>query len=613
MKRPAVRVAVLALLAVAAVSRPSVAQDQTVVFVHGLRGDGASWADTAQRLEADLAISAQHPTLDWRRTFPEQVSQLQQALGLLPASTIAVGHSNGGLVARAWSKSQPLAGLVTVGTPNWGTPVTYNLLDWANFNFLLGDTIADLYGAFSSCVAYGCQWQWVFYQDALNVYLSYLQHLLNGSLTGLVTTVGIDLSVPVVTQMSTQSSFLQDLDSSANLAREASAVPVRVGIVSEAHNFYQAGPFRAVWPDYGDKIAVIKDSAIFLLDYWATYIYTHADISDVSAYQIADRMSTVAGWLSAIDPVWCEMVSYPGGGLCTYNDTLVPDWSQALPDAPLLVIADGPAHIQETRATGSWVYQVLTTFMHVPARATDEDDPGIENMQSDSAVRGCSNYVEWPAVYQPSANDCRDYCGQNGADACEWSQGGSCYVEFGRDCYVQGGFGGWYAAVLAEAPDTRSGGDSSVVEMQSASAVRGCSNYVEWAPVKQPSADACVDYCAGNDAAACEWADSGDCYVEFGNGCYVQTGFAGWSAVVFGSSAQDQSTVMQSASAVRGCADYRESAPVYQQDASSCLSYCQQSAADACEWSDGGSCYVEFGIGCYVQSGFSGWSAAVLR
>jgi hypothetical protein len=80
------------------------------------------------------------------------------------------------------------------------------------------------------------------------------------------------------------------------------------------------------------------------------------------------------------------------------------------------------------------------------------------------------------------------------------------------------------------------GGSSS--GMQSDSAVRGCSGWWWWNPVYQPNAEACLDYCSQNNADACEWFVNGDCYVEFGSGCYVQPGFPGWSAAVLSGSPQ---------------------------------------------------------------------------
>jgi pimeloyl-ACP methyl ester carboxylesterase len=609
------RILRLALVLIALFADSARAQDQAVVFIHGLRATDATWADAAGRLESELAIAAYRPNPDWRSTFGDQAKAVEQSISGVPGAPIAIGHSNGGVVARDWSRVHPLRGLVTLGSPNLGAPIAYNILAWADFNFIVSDTITDLYGAFSDCALYSCGWDWVIYQDALNVYLYYLQGWLNGSLAGLATTVGVDLRAPVLAQMSPGSSYLSKLDSPDNVSREKASVQTRVGIVSEAHNFYDAGAFRAVWPEYGDTIDVIKDGTIFVLDYWAGYIYMHADLSDGAAFEIADDMSTVAGWLASLDPMWCEMVSYPGGGACTYNDTVVPEWSQVLPDAPVVLIGDGPAHVQETTSSDSYLYQVLTYYMNVPPRdAAGGNAPasGSQQMEPDSAIRECAGYVEWPAVFQPTAESCLDYCGQNGANACEWWREGSCYVEFGQGCRVYGGFAGWSAAVLGT--PGASGSPPATVTMQSNSAVRGCAGYVEWSSVYHADAAGCVDYCAQNGADACEWFESGDCYVEFGSGCYVQSGFNGWSAVVFDRGGADATgTGMQSSSAVRGCQNYRESAPVQQQDAASCRSYCKENGADACEWSDDGFCYVEFGNGCYVEPGFTGWSAAVFQ
>jgi len=69
-------------------------------------------------------------------------------------------------------------------------------------------------------------------------------------------------------------------------------------------------------------------------------------------------------------------------------------------------------------------------------------------MQADSVVRGCASWSWWSPLYQPDPGSCYNYCAQNGANSCEWYANGDCYVEFGSGCYVQGGFPGWWAAVL---------------------------------------------------------------------------------------------------------------------------------------------------------------------
>jgi len=152
-------------------------------------------------------------------------------------------------------------------------------------------------------------------------------------------------------------------------------------------------------------------------------------------------------------------------------------------------------------------------------------------MQSSSAVRGCSNYNELSPVYEPTANACYSRCVAYGANACEWSDSGGCYVEYGNSCTVESGYSGWSAAVLNSGGGTGGSGD-----MTANSGVRECQSYSEWSPVYQPDQNSCKAYCSQNGADACEWhAASGDCYVEFGNSCQIQGGFSGWYAAVLNS------------------------------------------------------------------------------
>jgi WSC domain len=89
---------------------------------------------------------------------------------------------------------------------------------------------------------------------------------------------------------------------------------------------------------------------------------------------------------------------------------------------------------------GSWRNSIYATGSTPP--------PPGGGMQADSAIRGCSGWSWWSPVYQPDPGSCHAYCAQNGANACEWSGNGDCYVEFGSGCSVQGGFPGWWAAVF---------------------------------------------------------------------------------------------------------------------------------------------------------------------
>ena len=107
---------------------PCVATAQTpVVFVHGLKSSGGTWRDAADRLSSRFAIQPYRPDLSWSRPYDEQADELQRLNSNLPSSTIAVGHSNGGIVAREWSRRHSVGGIVTIGTPHIGAPLIGNL------------------------------------------------------------------------------------------------------------------------------------------------------------------------------------------------------------------------------------------------------------------------------------------------------------------------------------------------------------------------------------------------------------------------------------------------------------------------------------------------------
>ena len=166
------------------------------------------------------------------------------------------------------------------------------------------------------------------------------------------------------------------LNSSANLSREASAVPARVGIGIVAHNFYYAGPFRAMWPEDGDTIATWMSTTVNTLNYFAAYIAATADPADSGAADLVSWLTSAASYIASIDPTWCRYVSSASANVCNPNDTVVPDWSQAYPGAPLIYVSrEGPTHTRETSKSDDWLYLALTNFMHVKVRSSSSPAP----------------------------------------------------------------------------------------------------------------------------------------------------------------------------------------------------------------------------------------------
>jgi pimeloyl-ACP methyl ester carboxylesterase len=125
----------LAISIVVALSAPSIAtaQDQPAVFIHGLGSNSHTWDQAVSRLTPLLAIQPYQVDLDWRALYETQAAQLQQQLGSLPGNVIAVGHSNGGVIARQWNRSRDVGSLITLASPNQGAPFVDHLFEWFTF------------------------------------------------------------------------------------------------------------------------------------------------------------------------------------------------------------------------------------------------------------------------------------------------------------------------------------------------------------------------------------------------------------------------------------------------------------------------------------------------
>ena len=515
----------------------ALAQDRPVVFIHGLNSTGETWQSAAEALQQQLALQAYRPNPSWVGTFQDQAAQVQNEIGGLPSSTIAVGHSNGGLVSRQWSRTHYLDGLVTLGTPNSGAPLVDNIFQFTQFSFQVYDRILEIFDGFAECSGFlecADQWWWVLQANDLDEWLAAVANFILNQPWEINNTLGLMNVFPVLPQMAAQSPFIQNLNSTVGSEQTGT----RVGMVSIARNWNDAGWWRVIRPESADTVAYAVDFAALLLDAWSSYIYATADPGDNRALSIASRMSTASGLMIGLDSVYCRAVSSPGmGQACLANDTVVTDQSQRLPNALEVVISNGPVHIRETKESNEYLYQVLANVMSIPPRSVGGGNSG--SMQPNSAITGCSNWYWLDPVYKSDAASCFSYCQQYGADACEWtaeqagaSRPGDCYVEYGDGCTVAGGYSSWSAAVLNLGGPPAGGGSRGDGEMRSDSAVRGCIGWWWWDPVYQPTAEACAGFCEQNNADACEWYLSGDCYVEFGSSCYTEPGYSGWSAAV---------------------------------------------------------------------------------
>jgi hypothetical protein len=213
-------------------------------------------------------------------------------------------------------------------------------------------------------------WVWTLVEEAV----SWVSDFSIWSVVDVAAVVGLEAGLRVSGQMRPYSSYIADLNSPGNLAREAAAAPDRVGIVSIAHNFFWAGPARAAAPDRADDIATVLYAAASGLLFWGSYIEITAGWENVAEFEQANSLLNIGTHLLRVDPYYCAVVSRWDLTACLPNDGVVPDESQRFPGAPNLLIG-GPAHIQEREQGADALREALVWYLHVPERGWSPPPP----------------------------------------------------------------------------------------------------------------------------------------------------------------------------------------------------------------------------------------------
>lgn len=379
------RFTALVALALAAGRSPALAQDRPTIFLHGFHSVGSDWADAAARMRSALAIDSRTPDLPWRQTYEQQAQALGQspAASSLPMAPILVGHSNGGVVAREFGRTRAVNGIATIGTPHHGAPIVPAFGVWLTFQASAPALLEEVVSSF----AQPSDLTWTF--GSIQGGLGWVSDFSIWSVVYLASVLGLDASMPVAAEMAPGSSYLSGLNSSANLQHEAAAIPGRVGVVSIAHEYYWAGPARAIFPAGADGVAAALYGTAYGLLYWGSYIMSESDPTDTHAMRQAMALIGLGNFLLSIDPMYCRLVSGAPGGECLPNDGVVPYTSQEFPGAPNIFMGlddSGPAHTQERDWGEGVLADALSSFMHVPARGTTTPPPLLSPGSSLSLV-----------------------------------------------------------------------------------------------------------------------------------------------------------------------------------------------------------------------------------
>jgi pimeloyl-ACP methyl ester carboxylesterase len=338
------------------VAVPVVAHGQNVpvIFQHGINSDQSTWQPLSEALATVFQLTPIRITTGSRREYEVQAQILKDATPGLGGTTIGVGHSNGGIVLRQANKmGRPLRGLVTVGTPHSGAGIAQSFYDgrfaeWVGYLTLATSAPVLVYQQY-----YDQSNWWTAASYAANGWFNF-----GVSLAGAGEVFGLTYQ-PLLSEMAEGSEFREGangINGAANLQREATEIPYRVGIVSSLVD-YNGVVFRSYASQSQTNLAADgRAAAEDVLDGAGFYYAFYGDESDPYYYEKRNHAQL---WFDAsralrqMDVHWCYNIRAYIGGVgpytqCALSDGLIPSSSQYYPSSSLTLTISGVSHGEET-------------------------------------------------------------------------------------------------------------------------------------------------------------------------------------------------------------------------------------------------------------------------
>lgn len=382
---------------------PASAQDRVTLFLHGFSSSAATWQDTAARLGARLQIAPVVPNLPWHLPFDMQANHLNGLAGGAPPDMVAIGHSNGGLVARQLSTKRPLGGLVTLGSPHGGAPLVRNAraagVLYLSTTHKLG-TLLHMLGAVGNN-----QYTGIWFSPGL------------APLRAAIAALGVTLEqaaaigqyvvpaipdLPAMTDAAPGSTALAFLNSAGNLARERAAVPKRVGLVFAAHDWWKGGPFVAVAPERQDQAQSAVVAGIAFLGYIRAYFdYPNVAPWDPYARSIRDQAASIIADLVGFNAVWCWATSNDAS-CATSTDGIVPTSAQYFPGDAVNLGFYGPAHVRQTSAGEAPLFDALVRHVELRTRGGAGAGGGTTGGAPASTLTAGERLYPGQAIWSPN-------------------------------------------------------------------------------------------------------------------------------------------------------------------------------------------------------------------
>lgn len=376
----------LAALAIALLSPvAAAAQDTPVVFLHGVQSSPNTWRDTAAALDREFRISPYIPETNWRADYDTQAQSLQARLGHLPNSTVVIGHSSGGIVAREWSKRHPFQAIVTMGSPHDGAHIANNWprLFWATARFSGNlHTILDrvrytrwslMIGDVRYAVGLGDVVQSVVYR-ALSTYATSF------------------LSDSIYRQIGVGSPYLRTLNHPDTVYHEQRRVGRRIALAYDYPRLALDGPASAA-----PEVSAYYRSVGLLLYGTLAGWYPRVFDGTIASLELQDAIGEALWYLTGLHPLWCFTVT--GNDSCgAPADGVVATSSQSMPGG-ITVRGSHWAHTQQTTRGYDDLRRAI--IEHVGLRMRSGSTPPPSGSLPPSVLRSGEHLFPGQQVWSP--------------------------------------------------------------------------------------------------------------------------------------------------------------------------------------------------------------------
>lgn len=352
---------------------PCAAQRQPLVMTHGIRSDAATWDQTASALTFKFPVAVHRFTTQWKTPYLSQANELLSSVFAgLPDTTLAIGHSNGGLVLRqAALLNAPLRGLATVGSPNFGAPAA----DAIRKNYM-SDLITPILIRAQS-ISYALsppdfsdgEEQWYF--DFVIAFGGGMINLVNEILAF----AGFDPSYSIWDSMYPTSAFMQNVNSPSSLALQAQRAPIRASIRT-----YIDDPHQAVWRlaipqssvPYFEAIRDVGSTMALYAGLYYTDKYCYSQQNNPLRCNASSLFFDMSADLQLIEGRYCYKMTFvnatwPYPFPCFATDAVVPLENQIWgpPNYAVPYEVQGPSHTEQPKSTA--VRASLEAFLQAQA------------------------------------------------------------------------------------------------------------------------------------------------------------------------------------------------------------------------------------------------------